>query len=159
VPPFSRTDNLWSPRLGLVFKPVGNASLYASYSRSYLPQSGDQFLALDASLAALEPERFDNYEIGAKWDVTPGLNLTAAIYQLDRTNTRAPGAVAGTIELTGEQRSKGLELGANGQITPKWQLSAGFAWQDAEIRSTTTPPPPAARCRWCRAPRLRLDAL
>ncbi|MBC7519582.1 MAG: TonB-dependent receptor, partial [Sandarakinorhabdus sp.] len=130
-----RTDNLWSPRLGLVYKPVANASIYASYSRSYLPQSGDQFTALDATTAALEPERFENYEIGAKWDVTPALNLTAALYQLDRTNTRAPGAVAGSIELTGEQRSKGLELAANGQILPNWQASLGFAWQDAEIRT------------------------
>lgn len=136
-----RTDNLWSPRLGLVYKPAANASIYVSYSRSYLPQSGDQFTALDASTAALEPERFENYEIGAKWDVTPGLNLTAALYQLDRTNTRAPGAVAGTIELTGEQRSKGLELAANGQITKDWQVSAGFAWQDAEIRTATTAAP------------------
>ena len=125
----------------MILKQAGNASLYASYSRSYLPQSGDQFLALDASLANLEPERFENYEIGAKWDVTPDLNLTAALYQLDRTNSRAPGAVAGTIELTGEQRSKGLELAANGQITPQWQLSAGFAWQDAEIREPTSAAP------------------
>jgi catecholate siderophore receptor len=138
---FERTDNLWSPRLGLVYKPVANASIYASYSRSYLPQSGDQFLALDASLAALEPERFENYELGAKWDVTPGLNLTAAIYQLDRTNTRAPGAAAGTIELTGEQRSRGLELGATGQLMKNWQVSAGFAWADAEIRTTTSAAP------------------
>jgi catecholate siderophore receptor len=138
---FARTDNLWSPRLGLVLKPVANASIYASYSRSYLPQSGDQFLALDATLAALEPERFDNYEIGAKWDVTPDFNLTAAIYQLDRTNTRAPGAVAGTIELTGKQRSKGLELGATGNLAHNWQVSAGFALQDAEVRTTTTAAP------------------
>jgi catecholate siderophore receptor len=136
-----RADNLWSPRLGLVYKPAANASLYASYSRSYLPQSGDQFTALDATTAALEPERFENYEIGAKWDVTPGLNLTAALYQLDRTNTRAPGAVAGTVELTGEQRSKGLELAANGQILPNWQATLGFAWQDAEIRTATTAAP------------------
>ncbi|MBC7634905.1 MAG: TonB-dependent receptor, partial [Acetobacteraceae bacterium] len=136
-----RTDNLWSPRLGLVYKPAKNASIYVSYSRSYLPQSGDQFTALDASTSALEPERFENYEIGAKWDVTPGLNLTAALYQLDRTNTRAPGAVAGTVELTGEQRSKGLELAANGQILPNWQASLGFAWQDAEIRTATTAAP------------------
>jgi catecholate siderophore receptor len=138
---FTRTDSLWSPRMGLVVKPAPNASLYASFSRSYLPQSGDQFLALDASLAALDPERFDNYEFGAKWDVVAGLNLTAAIYQLDRTNTRAPGAVAGTVELTGTQRSKGLELGANGAITPQWQVSAGFAWQDAEITTTTSAAP------------------
>ncbi len=137
----ARTDNLWSPRFGLVVKPAANASLYASYSRSYLPQSGDQFTALDATTAALEPERFDNYEIGAKWDVVPGLNLTAALYQLDRANTRAAGPVAGTVVLTGKQRSKGLELAANGKITPVWQVSAGFAWQDAEIVNATSAGP------------------
>jgi len=137
----ARTDNLWSPRLGLVLKPAANASLYASYSRSYLPQSGDQFTALDASTAALEPERFDNYEIGAKWDVVPGLNLTAALYHLDRDNTRAAGPTPGTVVLTGKQRSNGLELSANGKITPDWQVSAGFAWQDAEILNATTAGP------------------
>lgn len=137
----ARTDNLWSPRLGLVFKPIASASLYASYSRSYLPQSGDQFSSLDVTTAALEPERFENYEIGGKWDVMPGLNLTAALYRLDRSNTRAPGAVAGTIELTGEQRSKGLELAANGRLARNWLVSAGFALQDAEIRSGTTAAP------------------
>ncbi len=138
---FARTDNLWSPRAGVVIKPAPNASFYGSYSRSYLPQSGDQFLSLDASLATLDPERFENFEVGAKWDVMPGLNLTAAVYRLDRTNTRAPGAVAGTVELTGKQRSKGLELAANGRINPQWQVSAGFAWQDAEIAATTSAAP------------------
>jgi catecholate siderophore receptor len=138
---FARTDNLWSPRLGLIYKPVANASLYASYSRSYLPQSGDQFTSLDASTSALESEKFENFELGGKWDVTPAINLTAAIYRLDRSNTRAPGAVAGTIELTGEQRSKGLELTANGKLLPNWQMSLGFALQDAEIRSGTTAAP------------------
>lgn len=138
---FSRTDNLWSPRLGLVFKPIPAASLYASYSRSYLPQSGDQFLSLDATAAALVPERFENYEIGAKWDITPALNLTAAAYRLDRTNTRAAGPVAGTVVLTGEARSKGLEVSLQGKLTANWQASLGYALQDAEIRSTTSAAP------------------
>lgn len=138
---FTRTDELWSPRLGLIFKPVPAASLYASYSRSYLPQSGDQFLSLDASTAALAPERFENYEIGAKWDITPRLNLTAALYRLDRTNSRAAGPVAGSIVLTGEQRSKGIELNLQGEIADNWQTSLGYALQDAEIRSTTTAAP------------------
>ena len=137
----ARTDSFWSPRLGLVLKPAANASLYASFSRSYLPQSGDQFTSLDISTAALEPERFDNIEIGAKWDVVPGLNLTAALYQLDRNNSRAAGPTPGTIVLTGKQRSKGLELAANGKITPQWQVSAGFAFQDAEILNATTAGP------------------
>ena len=87
---FARTDNLWSPRLGLVLKPVPTVSLYASYSRSFLPQSGDQFASLDPTLQALAPERFENAELGAKWNLRPSLLFTAAVYRLDRTNTRAP---------------------------------------------------------------------
>ncbi|MEK6637147.1 MAG: TonB-dependent receptor, partial [Pseudomonadota bacterium] len=45
----TRVDDLWSPRIGLVFKPVPAASLYVSYSRSFLPQSGDQFLSFNAT--------------------------------------------------------------------------------------------------------------
>jgi catecholate siderophore receptor len=134
---FARTDELWSPRLGLIFKPRDNLSIYASYSRSYLPQSGDQFGSLDLSTEALKPERFDNYELGAKWEPVEGLLATAAIYQLDRTNTRfqvSPGVFA----LTGEQRSKGLELGLERSITDDWQISAGYSWQKAEIREATT---------------------
>jgi catecholate siderophore receptor len=98
---FVRVDDLWSPRIGLVAKPSENASVYVSYSRSFLPQSGDQFIALDLTSAALEPEKFDNYEIGAKWDPKPGLSLTVAIYRLDRSNTRAAGPVATTDPATG----------------------------------------------------------
>jgi catecholate siderophore receptor len=142
---FARVDNLWSPRVGLVFKPVPQASLYVSYSKSFLPQSGDQFLSLDATLATLEPEAFDNYEVGAKWDIRPGLALTLAAYQLDRSNTRAAGAVAGTVVLTGQQRTRGVELGLNGQITPNWQASVGYAYTDAEITQTTSAAPAGRR--------------
>ncbi len=134
---FARTDDLWSPRLGLVLKPTAAVSLYGSYSRSFLPQSGDQFLGLDPTLAALEPEEFDNLEVGAKWAPRDGLLLTAAAYRLDRTNGRAPGAIAGQTVLTGEQRSRGIELGASGRLTSRWNVNAGYVLQDAEIRRTT----------------------
>jgi len=130
---YGRTDELWSPRVGLVFKPDENSSLYASWSRSYLPQSGDQFSALDATLATLEPEKFDNYEVGAKWDVTPSLFLTAAAYVLERSNSRATGPVPGTILLTGRQRTKGAELAVTGRILPHWQISAGYGYTDAQV--------------------------
>jgi catecholate siderophore receptor len=139
---FERTDRLWSPRLGLIFKPRDNLSFYASYARSYLPQSGDQFNSLNVTLEALKPERFDNYEVGAKWMPLDGLLATAALYQLDRTNTRAadPANPALTV-LTGAQRSRGLELGLERSITHRWQISAGYAWQKAEITETTTAAP------------------
>ena len=65
---FSRIEELLSPRLGLIVKPVQNLSLYASYGRSYLPSAGDQFNSLDLTAQALKPEKFDNYELGAKWE-------------------------------------------------------------------------------------------
>jgi catecholate siderophore receptor len=136
-----RIDNLWSPRIGIIFHPIETVSVYGSYSRSYLPQSGDQFNSLDVTGANLEPERFDNYEVGVKWEPREGLLLSAAAYQLDRTNTRAPGATAGTIVATGEQRSRGIELEMAGQITSQWQVSLGYALQDAEITETTSAAP------------------
>ena len=139
---FERRDNLWSPRLGLIVKPAGNLSLYGSYSRSYLPQSGDQFSSLDADRASLKPERFDNYEVGAKWEILEGLLATAAVYQLDRSNTRASDPLDPThTVLTGKQRSRGLELGLERSVTSRWLVSAGYALQDAEITETTTAAP------------------
>ena len=139
---FDRRDNLWSPRLGVIVKPADKLSLYASYSRSFLPQSGDQFSSLTSATADLKPERFDNYEIGAKWEPLHGLLATAAIYQLDRTNTRAtdPTNPALTV-LTGAQRSRGLELGLERSITSRWLVSGGYALQKAEITETTTAAP------------------
>jgi catecholate siderophore receptor len=139
---FSRRDNLWSPRLGLIAKPSDDLSLYASYSRSYLPQSGDQFSSLDADRADLKPERFDNYELGAKWEILDGLLATTALYQLDRSNTRAtdPNDPTRTV-LTGAQRSRGLELGLERSVTSRWLVSAGYAFQKAEITKTTTAAP------------------
>jgi catecholate siderophore receptor len=136
---FSRRDKFWSPRLGLIVKPTADLSIYGSFSRSYLPQSGDQFGGLDINTASLKPERFDNYEIGAKWQPVEGLLATAAIYQLDRTNTRVANPLGnGTFLLSGKQRSKGLELGLAGNVTKRWQVSAGYAWQKAEVTEATT---------------------
>ncbi len=133
----SRRDNLWSPRVGIILKPQDNMSIYASYTKSYLPQSGDQFLNLDASLAALEPETFNNYEVGAKWNFSPKLALTLAVYQLDRANTRATGPTPGSVVLTGKQRSKGVEAGLVGNLTKNWEMSFGYAYTNAEVTATT----------------------
>lgn len=139
---FSRDDDLVSPRVGVIYRPVEPVSIYASYSVSYLPQSGDQFASLDVTTSALDPEEFENLELGVKWDISPALALTAAIYQLDRTNTRAldPGG-SGLTVLTGGQRSRGFEVGLSGSVSDRWQIAGGYAYQDVEITSTTTAAP------------------
>lgn len=133
--PFARTDEKVSPRLGLIFKPQENVSIYGSYSQSFLPRSGDQFLTMTASQQNLAPEKFTNLEIGAKWDIRPDLNATIALFQLDRTNatTPDPANVLATINV-GETRTRGAELALTGRIMPGWQTSAAYTFQDAQLR-------------------------
>lgn len=133
--PFARTDEKVSPRIGLIVKPLENFSLYGSYSQSFLPRSGDQFLSLTTAQENLEPEKFTNFEVGAKWDIRPDLAATLAVFQLDRTNATTPNPAnpATTINI-GETRTRGVELALAGRITPAWQVSGGYTYQDAKLR-------------------------
>jgi catecholate siderophore receptor len=134
-----RIDGLVSPRAGVVFKPVGLLSVYANYSVSYLPSSGDQFSSLTTIIQQVKPERFNNYEVGAKWDVAHSLSITTAFYRLDRTNTRATDPNDPTrIVQTGSQRTNGYEIGVNGRVTRRWTVAGGYAWQDGFVTSATT---------------------
>lgn len=134
-----RVDNLVSPRLGMVVKPVTELSLYGNYSVSYLPSAGDQFASLTTVTQQVKPEKFTNYELGLKWDLRRFLSLTSAVYQLNRTNTRSTDPNDPTkIIQTGSQRTNGLEIGVNGSITPDWSIAGGYAYQDAFITSATT---------------------
>ncbi|MEA2975067.1 MAG: catecholate siderophore receptor [Alphaproteobacteria bacterium] len=136
---FSRTDNLVSPRIGVVVKPVEPLSLYASYSVSYLPASGDQFGGLTPGTAAAEPEKFINKEVGFKWDVTPRLQWATALYQLDRTNQRFADPVnVGFFILNGATQVRGVETSLTGYVTDKWQITAGYAYTDARIVGATS---------------------
>lgn len=133
----SRVDEVWSPRVGAVVKPTRDVSLYASYSKSFLPQSGDQFSNLSVDAASLEPEEFENYEIGFKWQVASRLFFTGALYQLDRQNQRvtvAPDVTAAT----GLTRTKGGELGLSGYVTDEWQIYAGYANTNSKIENAGT---------------------
>ena len=141
-----RMDHLVSPRLGLVIKPVTAMSIYGSYSVSYLPSSGDQFASLTNITQQVKPEKFTNYEAGVKWDLSPKIAFTSAIYRLDRTNTRANNPSDPTqILQTGSQRTTGFEAGLNGSITNRWTISGGYSWQNARITSTTVAAPAGRR--------------
>jgi catecholate siderophore receptor len=134
-----RTDRLVSPRIGLVVKPLASVSVYGNYSVAYLPSSGDQFSSLTTITQQVKPEKFSNYETGAKWEIRRYLTLTTALYRQDRTNTRATDPNNPTaIVQTGSQRTNGLEIGLNGSVTRNWRIVGGYAHQKAFITSATT---------------------
>ncbi|PPK76196.1 catecholate siderophore receptor [Methylobacter tundripaludum] len=131
---FTTNDNLVSPRGGLIYKPFDNFSLYSNYSIAYVPRAGDQLASLTLTNAALKPEEFRNYEVGAKWDIRPDLSATLALYQLDRLNALAtdPNNPALSFLVDG-QRTRGIELGLSGNITDAWKVMGGYAFQNGEI--------------------------
>jgi catecholate siderophore receptor len=131
---FDSNDDLLSPRAGLIYKPMEPVSIYASYSMTYVPRAGAQLTSLNASNEALDPEEFENLEIGAKWDIRPGLSLTAALFQLDRTNVVIPDPEDPTVSiLVDGQRTEGFEFGVSGRISEAWSIQGGYAWQDGEL--------------------------
>jgi catecholate siderophore receptor len=130
-------DDLLSPRGGLIYKPVEDLSLYASYSMTYVPRAGAQLASLLVTTAAFDPEEFENVEVGAKWDVNPALALSAAVFQLDRKNVIIPDPSNPTDPaaslLVDGQRTEGVELGVSGQLTDSWSIQGGYAWQDGHL--------------------------
>jgi catecholate siderophore receptor len=126
------TDNVLSPRAGLIFKPLTNVSLYGSYSHTYVPRAGDQLGDLTLVRSNLDPEKFINQEVGAKWDVTPDFSLTAAIYKLEREKVEVVVSATESMLVDG-QETKGIELGLSGKVTNKWSVFGGYSYQDGEI--------------------------
>ena len=134
---FNTTDTFLSPRAGLIFKPIEAVSIYTNYSVSYVPRAGDQLTSLTVTNASFKPEKFVNYEIGAKWDINPNLALTAAVYKLNRENVQVvdPTNVGQSILVDG-QETKGFELGISGDMTDKWSIFGGIALQDGKVTKT-----------------------
>ncbi|NCP18332.1 MAG: TonB-dependent siderophore receptor [Erythrobacter sp.] len=134
----SRVDEQVSPRIGLILKPTPAISLYGAYSKSFLPQAGDQFVLLSPTRAAFEPEQFTNYELGAKWAISNRLLAQTAIFRLERDNTTAPDPVnIGLTVQTGASRVDGFEISLIGEIAPFWEASLGYTYLDGEITETT----------------------
>jgi catecholate siderophore receptor len=135
----NRVDDKISPRAGVIVKPLDNLSFYGSYSISYLPASGDQFSALTDGTLILQPQKFENTEVGVKWNILQRLQFTAAVYDLLRSNQPInDGNNPGFFFPTGSSRTKGFETAVNGYVTNNWQASLGYAYTDARIKGDTS---------------------
>ena len=128
----ARTDIGYSPRAGVIWTPTAASTYYVSYSYAFLP-SAEQ-LGLATTNAILDPETATNYEVGARWDLLPKLTFSTSVFLLERNNVKSVNpAVPGSFVQSGQQRTQGVELGLQGDITPKWQVYGGYAWMDARV--------------------------
>ena len=127
----SRTDEEVSPRVGIVYKPTDEVSLYATYTESFLPRSGEQFTDIDDGADALDPNTFSNLEFGVKWDITDSLHLTAAAFRIDQRSPQVSDADAGALTII-ESETDGFEFQIQGYITDRWYISAGYTYLDGD---------------------------
>ncbi len=134
----TRTDRVWSTRVGLLFQPGDESSYYAAYGTSFNP-SGELY-ALDDRGANTPPEKNRNMEFGAKWELFEGnLSLRAAVFRSEKTNERNTDLSASVEQnlLSGRRHTDGLEFEAAGRITPEWEVFAGAARMKARIDAAT----------------------
>ena len=129
----SQSDDAFTPRVGLVYQPSDNLSLYTSYSTSFVPNS-----STTTSGELLEPERGRQFEVGARAELLGGrLSANLALFNIVKRNiaTLDPASPPGQFFsiATGKQRSQGVELDVIGEILPGWNIVANYAYTDADI--------------------------
>lgn len=139
---YSRDDKALSGRLGMVYKPTAQSSVYAGYANSFNPSAeGLSLTTRSGSLEDVAPEKTDSYELGAKWDALQGrLAFTVALFRTEKTNARTPGIDPNDppTVLDGKERVDGIELSLAGRITREWEVFAGLALMDSEIIASNT---------------------
>lgn len=150
----SNSDDLFSWKAALVFKPVEHGSIYFGYGTS-LRASLDAVSASGLGAAVLaggslpagtigtfDPEETRAYELGTKWDLfKERLSLTAALFRVEKENAliRNPTSAA-ILGAGGEQVVDGIEIGLAGSLTKHWQIFAGYAWMDGRVVSNGAQP-------------------
>lgn len=127
----SRKDEEVTPRFGLVYKPLENISLYASYSESFLPRSGEQYTDINGSNNQLDPDTFTNREAGLKWDFSRGLSLTAAVFEIEQSSPQVADNNPETLDVIDSEIS-GFEVQLQGQVTDRWYVTTGYSYLDGE---------------------------
>lgn len=135
-----RGGGLTSWKLGAVYKPRPDGTVYLGYANSASPPGSNGLTLASTDVNPGSADRSDtavqksqNVEIGTKWSLLDQrLTLSGAWYRTENRNelvqlddlSYAP---------SGKRRVQGIELGAVGQITPDWQVNLGLTTMDSEM--------------------------
>ena len=128
-------DNLFSYRVGLVYKPIEAVSAYVAYGNSKTPSKTSVNGSCSATTCNVDPETAVNYEAGVKAELGAGVLVSAALFRNERSNYKVP-SIDPTVpedQLDGKSRVNGFALGANGQITEAWSVTANYTYLDSKV--------------------------
>lgn len=134
-----QSQTAFTPRVGIVYQPIEELALYASYSRSFQPNI---LTATTADNEFLDPEEGEQFEVGLKTELFDGrLAATLSFFDITQTNVAAtdPDNTNFVVPI-GEQTSRGMEFNVTGEILPGWNILAGLSLLDAEIEESVNFP-------------------
>lgn len=134
----TKSADEFSPRVGLSYRPVHWLSIYGDYVKTF--NAVNQGTTVSGGIP--DPEKSEEYEVGLKgewWDGKLFANL--AFYELTKRNvqTPLPAPYTNKVAVTGEQRSRGIELDLRGQLTDYANLIATYAYTDTEVTNDSAP--------------------
>jgi iron complex outermembrane receptor protein len=135
-------DQSFSPRLGLVYKPFNTTSLFASYSNSFVVNTG-----INVNGEILKPSIIDQFELGVKNDFLDGrLSANVTVYRIKNNNLAqtspflADGVTENTNDkikaLVGETTSEGVEIDIAGHPLPGLSVLAGYSYNNMKYSKT-----------------------
>lgn len=136
---YSDSKTLLGGKVGVVYKPVEQGSLYASYGVSHLPHGSllsNPDITRGAAngfpgfLSGAKTVELHNYEVGVKWDWFGGkLSTTAAAFYTEKQDALHGNA---TNLLYEDQSVRGIEIGVAGNLTERWKVFGGATLLDSE---------------------------
>lgn len=114
------------PQAGLIYKVTSDISLYSSISKSFTPSTD-----VDDDGNVGKPEQGSSWEMGSKWQLSPTLFASLALYRIDERNMSL--SINGETREIDKARSTGAEFELNGEVLPDWDVSANYSYDHAEI--------------------------
>jgi catecholate siderophore receptor len=140
--PVKSESDFLSYQAGVVYKPSINSSLYLNYGTSANPpceqldSTGVDYGGCTASTTAIDPIENASIEIGGKFNINDHLDVNIAFFNIERD--KVPSVVSNILYLE-KQSVEGFEIGANGNISKKLAIAAGFTMLGSNTISSTNP--------------------
>ena len=128
---------VWSPTVSLIYKPLAQWTVYATYSNSV--EQGEQAAAGTANAnVILNPYRDTDYEGGVKYAPAPDFLVTADVFRMTRPLAQTV-ATTNIFQVIGTQRDWGVELYGQGSLGPSLSLLGGVSYVDARLEGSLLP--------------------
>jgi iron complex outermembrane receptor protein len=133
-----RISSALSPKIGIVYQPTNNTSIFTSYSNSFTPNAG-----VTIYNETLKPSIIDQFEIGIKKDCFKGLLSTnVTLYTIINNNLAqtaelnldgTPNTNSNIKTLNGGTTSQGLEIDISSSPIAGLTILAGYSYNDMKF--------------------------